>query len=112
MAREPVRYAELHSPHFHITGEKSAVSLGEKLDTRRKRDLKLEWDEERRKLFVTLDGEEMWVPENNIRSVSVGKFADKPIEIPHTPRPGTKVQAQVGSPQSHVFAGAGHGKTK
>ncbi len=111
MARVPAKVAILHAPHFHITSDKSSVNCGDKLDTRTRPEMKLEWDEEHDNLYVSIHGEEMIVPVNNIKGISLGVFAPRPV-APVATAPAVKPTAQVGSPQSHVFAGAGHGKTK
>lgn len=112
MARVPAKVAILHSPHFHITSDKSSVNCGDKLDTRTRPEMKLEWDEEHDKLFVAIHGEEMMIPENNIKGISLGTFAPRPVTpVAASAQAAVKPTAQVGSPQSHVFAGAGHGKT-
>jgi hypothetical protein len=106
--RTPVEFAALHAPHFHLSG----ANLTDKLDTRSRAGMKLEWEDERRRLYVTWQGCEMMVPEANVKALAF--HAPKkinPVTTPPSTLEGRK-SAQVSTPQSHVFAGVGHGKSK
>jgi hypothetical protein len=104
--RTPVEFAALHAPHFHISG----MNLTDKLDTRSRPGLKLEWEEERGRLYVTWQSCEMWLPEGNVRAIAeAAPKKGEPVVVPVV-TPEMRKSAQVSTPQSHVFAGVGHGK--
>lgn len=102
--RTPIIWAELHAPIF-LAG----TNLQQKLDPTKRDGLVLEFDEEKRHLYVSYKGAVSRVPEPSILSmVEAGGFAPKGVThaIP------TIVKAQVSSPQGHVHAGPGAGKIK
>lgn len=103
--RTPIQWAELHSPLF-LAG----ANLGLKLDPKVKVGLSMEYDEEKRHLYVTYNKRTARVPEPSILSMNEG-VNDSVAEKPR-PTVVTKVTAQASSPQDHVFAGPGAGKTK
>lgn len=107
--RKPLEFVALHAPYFHITGR----NLGDKIDTRVRKDVKLEWEPKTQLVYVTVDGVEGFFPAvGNLK----GAFVTAPAKInPVTTPPSTaegRKNAQVSTPQSHVFAGAGHGKSR
>lgn len=103
--RTPIKWAELHSPLF-LAGS----NLGLKLDPKGRVGLSMEYDEEKRHLYVTYNNKTARVPEPSILSMNEGSND----AVPEKPKPVvvSKVVAQVSSPQDHVFAGPGAGKTK
>lgn len=105
----PVELAHLNAPHFHITGK----SLGERLDTRVMRDLKLEWDDETKELAITWGGRTGYAVSSNVKAYF--PFDAIPLHPSLSPPQLPKLEkrtAQVSTPQDHVFAGPGGGKTK
>ena len=98
-----VYFAELHNPLF-LAGKNHGVKLSQKSA------LQLEYDEEKRHLFVTYNGQESRIPESNVASMTTtdpdAKFIRKAV-----PAPVNKVKAQVSTPQDHVFAD-GPGRTR
>lgn len=101
-----VEYAELHTPLF-LAG----TNFGTKLDRRdhKRRDLVLVFDEDKKRLIVTFNKKVAQVPEAAVAYWIEGKVENlKPI---HNPVMGP-TSAQVATPQDHVFAGPGAGKSK
>ncbi len=112
--RIPVEVAYLHSPHFHIAGA-TGKSLQDRLDARVPGcDLKIEWDTESKELCVTHGGREAHIPESNVKSYFpyVEEQKVKTLKPAATARAAERIKAQVSTPQDHVFAGPGGGKTK
>lgn len=102
-----VELAHLNAPHFHITGK----SLGDRLDTRTSRELKLEWDDETKELAITWGGRTGYAVSSNVKSYF--PFEAIPIQSAAPAPPKLeKRTAQVSTPMDHVFAGPGAGKTK
>lgn len=100
-----VEYAELHTPLF-LAG----TNLGMKLDPYKRRGMLLKYNDEKRRLIVEWNSKTANVPESNVASWVEGDvLPDKPVA------PGPKrimvAPAQVETPQAHVHAGPGHGKT-
>ena len=111
MSRTAIRFAELHAPLFSRTeGDRgTGVNLGMKLDPHNRTGLVLEFDEQTHHLYVTYQGVTSRIPETNIVTMIEGG-----IKAPQTTAAGLKapqMTAQVETPQSHVFAGEGKGKT-
>lgn len=98
-----IEWAELHAPLF-LAG----TNLGQKLDPHKRQGLRMEYDEDKRHLYVSYNEKTARIPETSILSM-VEKTATV-IELPPQPKP-TKpaVDAQVETPTSHVFAGLGKG---
>src|ERR1700679_2938200 len=98
-----IYFAELQTTLF-LAGKNHGVKLSSKSG------LHLEYDEEKRHLFITFNGQEARIPEPNIASMTTpdpdAKFVRKAA-----PAPVNKVRAQVSTPQDHVFAD-GPGKTR
>ena len=103
-------YVELHNPIF-IGG----TNLGSKLDIDKRRNLSLHFDDDKKRLKVTLTKPEGnfvgHVPEANC-SMWIEKKEEKKEAPQEKPKTQAKVSAQVETPQSHVFAGPGAGRTK
>lgn len=121
--RTKIRWAEVHSDVFIGTtahGQKG-VNLGKKLDVSQREGLVMEYDEIKRHLFVTMNERTVRIPEPSILSMIEGEgrpaifdFAaqnKKNAEEGEARRKAGKLDAQVATPQSHVFAGQGSGKT-
>lgn len=99
-----VEYAELHTPLF-LAG----TNLGQKLDPHKRRGLIMVFDDDKKRLIVTWNGKHANIPEANVASFVEGKVVEPVKVVP--PKTGPMV-AQVATPQDHVFAGAGHGKSR
>ena len=100
-----IKMAELHSTLF-LAG----TNLGVKLDPAKKGGLNLEYDRAEKELLVTYNNQTAIVPTTNVVSMVSGAI-EKKEENQHQTHHVGKMTAQVESPQGHVFAGAGHGKT-
>lgn len=107
-----LEFAEVHSPLFIKTGEKTGKNLGQKLSGNHHKGLTLAYDREAGELLVTYEGREAIVPMQNVACMwpAAERPAAKPAE--EAKAPGKPIEAQVSTPQSHVHAGPGHGKTK
>lgn len=113
--RTKIKWVELHSPLFMGTTRPGelGVNLKNKISSGSK--ITMEYCEERRHLYVTFEGRTVRVPEPSILSmveeldrevapyIAVDAFEVQP--------PKGKRTAQVSTPQDHVFAGKGAGKT-
>ncbi len=100
-------WAELHAPLF-LAG----TNLGQKLDHKTKGGVKLEYDEEKRHLYITYNGQTARVPETSVLSMVEGKAVKPLASIPSDPvNVFDPNAAQVETPTGHVFAGPGKGKT-
>lgn len=98
-------YAELHSALF-LGGKNHNLKLGDDHGKQR-----LVYDRTEKELHVIWNGHKGIVPLTNVASMIPRKEA-APIPIEKAiPQPTARPTAQVESPQSHVFAGLGHGKT-
>ncbi len=107
--RTEIVWAELHGPLF-LAG----TNLGMKLDPKGRSGIKMEYDEQKRHLYVTYNSKTCRIPETSVLSM-VEHVADvtpitreqiaaaAPIFDPNA--------AQVSTPMSHVHAGPGHGQT-
>lgn len=105
----PVKRAKLHTDIF-VAGK----NLKESLDKKEHRhNLHMEYCREHQELHVTynLNGvvETVIVPATNIVCMAVGESEHEPV--PAVQQAAVKMTAQVSSPQGHVFAGPGAGKT-
>ncbi len=99
-----LKFAELHNALF-LGGK----NFGLKLDPHKLSGLKLFYDRVEKELLVHWGDDIGIIPSSNVASMiagvpSVRPMAEHPIVV------GQR-SAQVDSPQSHVFAGEGHGKT-
>lgn len=101
--RTEIKWAELHAPLF-LAG----TNLQLKLDPTKRSGLKMEYDEEKKHLYVTYNNQTARIPETSVLSMVEGSGARPVVVAPvHAP----VVEAQVSSPTSHVFAGMGGGTT-
>lgn len=95
----------------------AGTNLGQKIDPAKRQGVKMQYDEERRHLYVTYNGKEARVPEPSILSMVEGKIgvtgivaaAKENASVMNTP--SWPAHAQVSTPFGHVFAGEGHGQT-
>ncbi len=104
-----LEFAELHSPLF-LGGKNHQMKLvaGERTD------LKLVYDRGEKELLVTWKDSNAIVPLSNVASMWPMKAVkavkeEKPIDLTAATKP---LKAQASSPTDHVFAGAGHGKSR
>lgn len=107
--RTQIIWAELHSPLF-LAG----TNLQQKLDPHKRQGLHMEFDEEKRHLYVSYAGKTARVPEPSILSMveeDSKTIKHSTVENPTRLIGKGAVKAQASSPQDHVFAGAGKGKT-
>ncbi len=116
--RTEIIWAEVHSPIFMGSGPGPGINLGLKLDPKARKGLKLEYDEEKKHLFVSLDGKTVRVPETSVLSMveaakdsPVGKIHEVHGKVPPASVIFDPSAAQVETPMSHVHAGPGKGKT-
>ncbi len=114
MSRTPIRFAELHAPLFSRTEGQhgQGINLGMKLDPHNRQGLELAFDEQTRHLYVTLGGVTSRVPETNIVAMIEASAAAPKLAAAEIQKTAVNpMTAQVETPQSHVFAGEGKGKT-
>ncbi len=117
--RTEIVWAELHGSLF-LAG----TNLGMKLDPKGRSGIKMEYDEQRRHLYVTYNSKTCRIPETSVLSMVEGekvKLSDaerfeieqRKLEetIPFPPPRFTGAEAQVSTPMSHVHAGLGAGQT-
>ncbi len=102
---EEIKFAEVHTALF-LAGS----NLGLKLDPGRRTGLSMLYDETKRRLEVTWNGETGWVPETNVAIMIPGKPKAKLGQVSHPQVVGIS-SAQVETPYGHVHAGPGKGKT-
>jgi hypothetical protein len=106
-----LKYVELHSPLF-LAG----TNLQMKLDIEKRRGLVMEYDRQEKELKVTWNGDTAYLPCTSVFSmvpVTMTKVTNIDPTPDHEKRgPGRPAKAQVSTPQDHVFAGPGFGKTK
>jgi len=104
-----IKWAELHTPLFLAD-----ANLGQKLDPHKRPALKMEYNRPERELLVTYTHgtktETAIIPTTNVVCMIEGEIAQRPQVEPVKPITA-KITAQVETPQSHVFAGVGAGKT-
>lgn len=108
--RTKIDWAELHAPLF-LNG----TNLGQKLDHKTKGGVSMEYDEDKRHLFVTYGDKTARVPETSVLTmveapVNIDKPARPDLYPSHRPAFDPNA-AQVETPMSHVHAGPGHGQT-
>lgn len=100
-----LKYIELHSPLF-LAG----TNLGQKLP-RHRSGITIKYDRPNQEVFITYNGETAIIPTTNVVAMIEGEIKDETsVRTAHIPS-AEKITAQVSTPQSHVFAGVGHGKT-
>lgn len=103
-----IKWAKLHT-----TLLLSGTNLQDTLDMHKRDGLEMLYDRAAGELLVTFDNgqkkESAIIPVTNIAVMIEGEVEKKPKVEPV--KPITRATAQVETPQSHVFAGAGHGKT-
>lgn len=100
-----MKFAELHTPLFL-----AKKNLGTRLDREKHgmHSLKLVYDRAEKELLVTWNDETAIIPTTNVVSMIEGT----PLaHLNAVQAPKGKIEAQVATPQMHVFAGEGHGKT-
>ncbi len=109
--RTPVKFLMLHSPVF-ISGThgNQGKSLGTQLNAAKVPGIKIEYSASEDKLYVSIGSDEITMPTTSavywISGAAEGiAQAVTPIAKPIIP------SAQVETPQSHVHAGPGQGKT-
>jgi hypothetical protein len=99
----PIKFAELHSPLFL-----GGTNLQLKLDPARRTGIQMVYDQIEKELLVTWNNETAIVPTSNVASMVVGEAKVRSLPTP----PPKKIEAQVETPQSHVFGGEGKGKSR
>lgn len=98
--------------HLHNTIFVGGTNLGTKLDPAEgnRRNMKIHYNREQQELHVHWNDEMAIIPITNVSAMipcDEKKFdPPKAVELPKE-----RSSAQVSTPQSHVFAGQGHGKT-
>ena len=98
-----IQYAHLSAPLFL-----GRTNLTEKLDSGRRKDLKMRLCEKTHLLHVKLEtpgGKFYALVKGWIAVNMTQETVDQVIPLP----PTEKIKAQVSTPHSHVFAGEGHG---
>lgn len=100
-----VKSAQLHAPIF-VGGK----NLSDNLRTEKNEGLVMHYDRKEQELHVTWAGETGFMPASNIK-LMVAAETVKVAPVESTLKIKTEMTAQVETPQSHVFAGAGAGKT-
>ncbi len=101
----PVRFARLHSPLFF-----GGKNHGDKLEiTQQTPQLSMFWDRANRELHVRWMTEETIVTEANVANYTPGERFHKESQFGSAISKTVPFTAQVSGPQSHVFAGPGHG---
>lgn len=105
--RTQISWAELHSPIF-LNG----TNLQQKLDPTKKVGLSLEYDEERKQLYVSYKGKTARVPEPSILSMVEHVAVTETTVVVEKRGPGRPIKAQASTPMDHVFAGEGGGKVR
>lgn len=118
-----VRFAEIHAPLF-LSGNDGGFNLGMKLDPSKRKGLVLQYDRANKELVVTFNGMKAIVPGSNVasfipedRPAAALKVTAEDVRAAQTadtaiPSPLPTGASQVDTPQSHVFAGPGKGKTR
>lgn len=107
-----IEWAELHAPLF-LAG----TNLGQKLDPKKRSGVVMAYDEVKRHLFVTYNGQTARIPETSVLSmVEYSTLVEAPklavnAAPPVKPAGFDPYAAQVETPMSHVHAGLGHGQT-
>lgn len=105
MTKIDLEFAALHSPLFF-----GSKSFGDKLDVYKHQGLAMQWDTEAKELTARWNGMETTLPHTSVNNyVSMGKGIRRPDSV--KPITMGKIEAQVSTPQSHVFAGQGGGQT-
>lgn len=102
--RTPIKWTELHNPLFL-----GGCNLGIRLDPKVRHGLVMEWDEDKRSLYITYNKDITRVTETGIFHMKEGHIDSKEEGVVFPPL-GKPVTAQVSTPQSHVFEGVGAGK--
>lgn len=103
-----VWFADLHKVLF-LGGK----NHGEKLDSYRFPDLKMQYDKKEKELVVSWKGATTHIPSTNIACYEPGLPKDRGIAQLASPMiANISGTAQVETPFGHVHAGPGKGKTK
>lgn len=105
MAQLQLKFAELHNALF-LGGK----NFGLKLDPSMLGGLTLLYDRAEKELLVHWGEYIGIVPSSNIACMVIGEVKEKPLNQMH-PIVAGMISAQVETPQGHVHAGLGHGKT-
>ncbi len=108
-SRIPVEMVCLHASYMHSCGV-TGKNMPEKLDAKVDKAITMIYDRENKELEVTWGGKIAFIPDTNIKAYFV-KDQESPSVARKVVAVG-KIQAQVSTPQDHVFAGPGAGKTK
>lgn len=112
MAKINLKFSELHTPMF-LAG----VSLGNKLDTAKRSDLKLVYDRDQKELIVFFKGQVAILPSSNVVSMTPYNAQDVGVDfdtvespkpepqkvVPHKP-----IKAQVSDPVRDKVFGPGN----
>lgn len=105
MALVDLKFAQLHNPIF-LAGKNFAP----KLDPTQLAGLELFYDREQKELHVHYNDVIGIIPSTNVACMVEGIPEKKAVHQLH-PIVAGRLTAQVETPQSHVHAGEGHGKT-
>ena len=106
MAREQLRFAELHNPLFF-----AGRNWGTKLDPGVKAELSIFYDREQKELIVKTGDRECFLPYSSVQSMEAGEPKQRAVQYAH-PMVANIAGAQVETPYGHVHAGPGHGKLR
>lgn len=106
MSKVSLKYAEVHG-HLFCGG----TNLLTKLDPKQRHGLVLEYDKEHAELHVTYNNATRVLPSTSVFCYEEGTIEPRKAVLTEiTMRAGLK--AQVDSPQAHVHAGPGAGKSR
>lgn len=106
-----VGYAQLHNDLF-LNGRNLTKGSGlHTLDTNQTQGLSMSYDLTEKELLVTYNGVTAHVPSTNVSCYIPGPSKDRKLKQASAPQVASINSAQVGTPQSHVHAGLGHGQT-
>lgn len=102
-----VKYATLHEA-FNFQGK----NFEKTLDGLKYAGIGLQYDKDDKELLISWSGETMYMPHTNVKGYVPGKLEGrKVLPITHAMVAGISTSAQVETPQGHVHAGLGKGKT-
>lgn len=101
--------ADLHGPV--ILGGKNLGGTTNKLSYQHAPGIKMLYCRTHKELHVAYNGDEGIIPSSNVAMLVPAKHKAKADE-PKSEQTRTVIKAQASTPQDHVFAGPGGGKTK